>query len=756
MKMKHIKYILPAILLASGATAFVSCDDMLDMGNENILYVDDNTLTSANDTVNTYLGILLQLQKVGVRTNLFGELRGDLVDVNSNANSYLKEIADFNVSDENPYNNPRDYYAIINNCNYFLAKADTTLSESRYQNGAAQAYFVLRAEALAVRSIRAWLYLQLGQIYGDNIPVVKSPILSFDDAENYMENAPKMNLQQICQEFIDDLEPYRTWAAEYLYPYHGNPGRSGYNGSMPSRMSVLPIQLVLGDLYLWKASIEQNPDLAFQAAKYYYDYIIWTPNAQGATVNNSSYKVVNATSYYRDHWSFNSGNFTTTSYPRNYESYWYRTSVGSFGGPGDEVISAIAMDSVATEGHYNELTYLYCTNELTQSAASLTPSKPCINYSTKQSYGEIYQSAGATDPEFVELKSEVISESQRQQYYDGDVRLGCCIDRFNYDKKEFQSISKFGYSGISNGNIVTSATTRDVILYRTGDVYLRLAEALNFAGQKYPACHKFAYYILSLGLDQYVMDDLVKPLCNKSDSLAISYFKFNDRTIFRTQLSDETTENHPDYQYFSSESDFENAITQIGIHQRGSGSPFINPTYYPQDAEPNTSLASYPEQPAEYVAVSGTGTTLLKNLQAKNPTLVDSLSTREGIEIPVKTTEMTVTDFNVLADTYNSQMMSFSALYQTRWKLREKAWYIEQTTQLSDRQYEVVDSLLNIESALETCFEGFRFGYLMRDSYRHNDPTILANRVGERNSSLVGTLSDRNNWFISWKGLIGK
>ena len=115
--MRHIKYILPAMMLAMSATAFVSCDDMLDMGNENVLYVDDNTLSSANDTVNTFVGILSQLQKIGVRTNLFGELRGDLVNVSNTADANLKEIADFNVSNDNPYNNPRDYYAVINNCN---------------------------------------------------------------------------------------------------------------------------------------------------------------------------------------------------------------------------------------------------------------------------------------------------------------------------------------------------------------------------------------------------------------------------------------------------------------------------------------------------------------------------------------------------------------------------------------------------------------------------------------------------------------
>ena len=343
----------------------------------------------------------------------------------------------------------------------------------------------------------------------------------------------------------------------------------------------------------------------------------------------------------------------------------------------------------------------------------------------------------------------------RQAFFDGDIRLGGFVSRTNYDNTEYQVIRKFANMSRSGGVFSVNATTRDVIIYRTGDIYLRLAEALNFAGQRYPACHKFAYYILSLGLDQYVMEDLVKPLCNKPDSLALSYFKFNDDNIFRTQLSTETTENHPVLNPTSNgmPSWF---VTQIGIHQRGSGHPFLNPKYYPQDADPNTDVESYPKQPARYVSVTGTGTVLLENLKNKNKDLVDSLTNRENIPMPEKTPEMTMAEFNELANEYNATMMNYSELYQKRWKLREKAWYIDQTRQLEPRQYFVVDSLLNIESALETCFEGFRFGYLMRDAYRHNDATILAKRVGERDAALVGKLSDKSNWFIRWKGLIGR
>mgnify|MGYP007013965425 FL=1 len=104
---------------------------MLTMSNDDVLYTDDNGLKTANDTVNTFVGILYQLQKVAVRTNLFGELRGDLTTVYSNGDVNLKNIANFTVDSKNSYNNPRDHYSVINNCNYFLANADAALSETR-------------------------------------------------------------------------------------------------------------------------------------------------------------------------------------------------------------------------------------------------------------------------------------------------------------------------------------------------------------------------------------------------------------------------------------------------------------------------------------------------------------------------------------------------------------------------------------------------------------------------------------------------
>ncbi|MCF0198841.1 MAG: RagB/SusD family nutrient uptake outer membrane protein, partial [Bacteroidaceae bacterium] len=201
MKLKTI--ILSLSLVGVGGLLTTSCDDMLDKGNDYVIYSDGRVLYNPADTATSVMGILNKLQAIAVRTNLFGELRGDLVVTRSNATIDLKDIAEFNVGDDNRYNNPRDYYAIINNCNFFLERADSTAGNVNRN----EKYF--EAEIAQVHSIRAWTYLQLAKVYG-RVPLVTEPVLTKLQSE---ATYPMLDLGQICDYFIDDLKPY--YAKEY-------------------------------------------------------------------------------------------------------------------------------------------------------------------------------------------------------------------------------------------------------------------------------------------------------------------------------------------------------------------------------------------------------------------------------------------------------------------------------------------------------------------------------------------------------------
>ena len=738
--MNKLNYILPVLAFALAVPVFVACDDMLDMGNDDVLYADHNHLTTANDTVNSFVGILAQLQKIGVRTNLFGELRGDLTKVSENANANLKAIANFSVGDDNTYNNPRDYYAIINNCNYFLAKADTALREYRYIDGAMSDFYVFRSEYVAVRAIRAWVYLQLGQIYGENIPLVTEPLLTLDEAEDAYSNSPKTDLAGICSYFIDDLRPYVSW---FSYPFHGNPGYFGYNSSMPSRMSVLPISLVLGDLYLWLASINQDPLLAREAAKCYYDYIDWTP-----TINdNTSYKRKNVLGYEGDTWPTNS--YSTGNYERinSRENNWFRTNGSiSFGLNSSDVISAIAMDSASSQGHFNDLRYLYNYNhEDIEIAASLSPSQPCIDYSDSQVFWDYYSNGG--NREFVTVPATLLSQDQLSQHYYGDLRLPA---NYSVDQRTEYPLQV----------IIKAYVPQDVIIYRTADIYLRLAEAVNYAG--FP---KFAQAILTISLDENVINWYVLPQCtNANDSAFVNYFKF-DSQYYQTRVNGisygiGSPQLLINYTRPTPAAELENwRVNQMGLHSRGSGFAFNNPYYYPADTDVPADSTGYPVQPPVLFQVPNPSTvaaTRLQELIDLNAEFID-VAANYGLVAPNLDDYASNRDRLAAIDSFEVRLRALSSALTLQFSENVEKWYREVAVpQVKERQIAVIDSLLDVESALETPFEGFRFGVLMREAYRKGDPTVLARRVAKRDPALLGTLSDRRNWFISWKGQIGK
>lgn len=238
MKVMKFRHIIPALMLAAGALSLGSCEDMMDLGSDDYVFGEDNRLDSANDSLYSSVGILSQLQKVGERYVLLGELRGDLVTVTENADMSLREVSEFTAGSDNVYADRRDYYSIINNCNYALERMDTTIVE--HQNR------VMVPEYAAIRCIRAWTYFQMGLTYG-SVKYVDKPILSLEESE--MEY-PVIGLDDLVDRLIDDISRY---AAEKT-PDNGL-------GSV-----YFQPRLLLADMFLYRNRYAE-------AARLYYEYI---------------------------------------------------------------------------------------------------------------------------------------------------------------------------------------------------------------------------------------------------------------------------------------------------------------------------------------------------------------------------------------------------------------------------------------------------------------------------------------------------
>ena len=105
-----------------------SCSGLMDTDSEFVEFQEDNRLQSPTDSVYSVMGIIYKMQVIADRTVLLGELRSDLTTTTGSASSDLKAITEFKIDGKNAYNRVSDYYAIINNCNYYLTHINKDLS----------------------------------------------------------------------------------------------------------------------------------------------------------------------------------------------------------------------------------------------------------------------------------------------------------------------------------------------------------------------------------------------------------------------------------------------------------------------------------------------------------------------------------------------------------------------------------------------------------------------------------------------------
>lgn len=457
--------LLPAVLLAL-LTVLSSCSDFLTEDSDHVIFADDDHLDNATDTIYSVTGIQNKLQAIADRTVLLGEVRGDLVDVTGYASADLRDLSVFSVNDDNRYNAPKDYYAIINNCNYFIAKADTALKNNRNE-------YIFMKEYAAVKAYRAWTYLQLVLNYG-SVPFVTEPVLTKKEAGR---EYPRADIQAVCQYFIKDLSPL----VSEEYPQYGT------IRSTDSRFFYFPVYVLLGDLNLWGGNYKE-------AALDYYRYL----NTRNGSNSYYATGISNAT------WNHYSGE--QWSYSNSWNSFYnfWSGSLGSehYSAQG-ELITMIPGDSISSEGNYSQLRNLFNSTDENNYNVSLIPSAGMEELSAGQENCIISGRSGDLDT--------LYAPNDLESHLSGDLRLYTVWSYsdnavINGQKTFVQKISKYN--------------SRNIHIYRKQMVYLRMAEALNRAG--FP---RFAYRILAGGVNNNVIRDKIIPYYPK-DSVFLKQFDF--------------------------------------------------------------------------------------------------------------------------------------------------------------------------------------------------------------------------------------
>ena len=543
MKYKSILLIAFGVSTLFGAT---SCEDMLSTDSKVVMYEKDNDFSEPTDSVYSLLGVIQKLQVIADRTVLLGELRGDLTSTTMYASSDLKKLNSFDFSDKNVYNEVSDYYAVINNCNFFLEHADTTFTVGGRQ--------IFKKEYIAILSYRAWTYLQLAQAYG-KVPYVDKPITSGDQAD--IMKYPLLDIREIAKRLIPSLENCMGDNRDSDFPSIGEISL-GNNTKLDSRKFYIPVRLILGDLYLWAGGKEN----AGKAAVCYHDYLVCDARKISTGTSGTMWES-------KDY-------IGNSSY--SYDTYSRMFSTGQ-NGRDNYQICYIPMEQEKYNGVVSDLVNIFNSTDDNDYYNQVSASKALTKLSSDQIYCHFYHrntydTKDSRDTLYVLDKNVIPGTSKdidksaiQSQKYKGDLRLSSII-----------SLSKL-HSDFTNINTVIQNVIKiksdRICLYRYDVVYLRLAEALNRA-----ELPEMAFAILKYGLCEETLTTRVSASeIEKANLIDPNLLDFPTRSFSIADLNYANGK----YDLYMRNTDDDVSVDDpqntIGLHSRGSGDASSNKYY---------------------------------------------------------------------------------------------------------------------------------------------------------------------------------
>ncbi len=557
------KLIYTMTFLLGGTFLFSSCKDILQVDSNRVDYEFDKL--TLNDSVYSVMGILKSVQEVGDRQVLINELRADLITLNeANAVIDVQELSrsEFNL-ETNKYLDVKDYYSIINNCNLYLARVDTTLEKNNIK--------LMLPEYVAVKSVRAWTYLQLAINY-NNVPYFTEPILTHSAADEVLSR-PMLTRDEIINKVIADILPYENPAA-YPMPAWDTDGKVlkfgyGDNGTeVDTKRLFVPIRMLLGELYLWKGDYKN-------AARFFYAQIAGTgTNETEKKYNDYGHK---ATYSGKGGKSMNNG-------------YIGLFSAKNFDSNSGNIFTIIPYANTDLQGTTSGLAAIFSPQG--EVGAAQVVASPGIQSLAKR---QVYRYYEGEDPK----KPDVVEYSHFYEY-PGDLRIkATTYSQTGNDEARTQYKNIIGKFNFEDGNIglesefTSNIRTTFVILQRKEHAYLRLAEALvGLEREGYVGAMDLAMVILKEGakenyqlLKNPVYAERVK-IDADGDTLYNYIIENKDTIGIEPRMEKYLASCTDSLRYNFAAEDFSN---NIGIHSRGSGDSERNEYY----ALTDTCIARY-------------------------------------------------------------------------------------------------------------------------------------------------------------------
>lgn len=715
--------------------ATTSCEDML---TPDLTRYTENF--SGRDTVYFYNGILRNVQDMVEQNELLGDLRSDLVTTTKYTSDSISNIVKYEnkrIDGEDQLLNRAAYYKVINQCNFYLAKVDTTAQKNNIK--------YMKREYAQVLNIRAWAYLQLVQTYG-TVPFITKPV---DNADTGWEKNPEKwatadNLLDLLKADLKTANGIE-YANGYGYPDYGEYQTGNSNFKVNTKYLRFYSDLILGDLYLLHSANRQD---YIEAAKSYYKFLRRynnsTYNVTGGFATYSRYQLPNGTYQYTpnvDSWigsglnASSLGNENITIIPSAANNTFGRVlsrNVQIFGfdpSSRNSTSSDVNGGSVSTSGQV--------TISVNYRSRQVGPSNAYVNLCKTQSYSNTEYASG--------IASNIT-------YFTGvgDARMyGTApiveTKEGGRDENENRYIMKSAVpASVDGSGLAHGASFKHFrSIYRVRQVWLRYAEAINRAG--FP---RLAFAVLRDGLDHQTLPTLTDSIKYiNADSTKYHTVTYLDSTSVENTSrgvfylgNDEMrrAQAEPEHSLFLP--DFENKdnnewLSNRGIHEQGCGASSVLDTIF---SYKNVVAKRIEEEAKRTNSLTASVKRHIRNLRRYDVTVGDDTNTGTGdVEEDGEQKEPAPAEVNPL-------------------------------------EVQAVETLIADECALETAYEGSRMFDLIRFArHMNNDAsgvpgftptygtTWLAWKIARRNEnlkpyedptlydgSLYTLLLDPSNWYI--------
>jgi hypothetical protein len=472
-KLKYLK-MKYKIVLAIFVICFLieGCEKVLEVNSDRVLPTTGNKLNSPNNNMYYMYGIFSQLSKIAERYVILGELRGDLMDVTKYASLDLQQINNFDISPDNPYVTIKDYYAVINNCNYLIQNIDTSVITGGIKT--------MYREYAAAKAIRAWTYMQIVLNYGKAV-YYEQPLLNVDDAT---KSYPEYYLKELFPILISDLKPLEDIGKPQYGSGNLDP-ESFQIGELNSKYFYIPIRFLLGELYLW---LGQYDNSAYEKAANEYRDLMYLNYAVTNPKSGSNDELVRST------WNVTNGVFVDIN------SYSYKNFYFGFGN----------ISEIGTTSQYGEGTHL---KDLTINKYMLKPSATSItNWDSQQYYdvNPIYSTYG--DLRGV-LSAYISNWTDASGLISGTAKITSGLSKKGADNYIFKYALRD--APYKQSELITTC--------RAGLLYLRYAEAVNRIGKP-----NLAFAVLKNGLNSTNIANPAIVPTNELPDPRPNYMNFDD------------------------------------------------------------------------------------------------------------------------------------------------------------------------------------------------------------------------------------